>query len=177
MIVACSNAVPTRRGGACSEDAGSGGCDWARALAAHRVNTNSRRRYVRRNAEDECLGGKLHWRAGHAYAIPALHLFGKSGSAAADRGVLSGHRIHMTRKTITATSMSAALIVAVAFAAAIAASPVDAADPVEEGRFVWHDLLTKDVNAAKRFYGELFGWRFEDIRRGDRPYVLARLGG
>jgi hypothetical protein len=82
----------------------------------------------------------------------------------------------MTRKSITATSMTAALILAAAFAAALAPASVDAADPVEQGRFVWHDLLTKDVNAAKRFYGELFGWRFEDIRRGDRPYVLARLG-
>jgi predicted enzyme related to lactoylglutathione lyase len=40
---------------------------------------------------------------------------------------------------------------------------------------VWHDLLTTDVNAAKRFYGDLFGWRFEDTKRGDRPYVIARL--
>jgi uncharacterized protein len=106
-----------------------------------------------------------------------LHLFGKSRPTRPIAVVVSVHPINMTRKSITATSMSAALIVAAAFAAAIAPSPVDAADPVEQGRFVWHDLLTKDVNAAKRFYGELFGWRFEDIRRGDRPYVLARLGG
>ena len=82
----------------------------------------------------------------------------------------------MTRTSITASSMSAALLLA-AFAAAIAPMSVDAADPVEPGRFVWHDLLTKDVNAAKRFYGELFGWRFEDTKRGERPYVLARSGG
>src|SRR5215510_14223784 len=82
----------------------------------------------------------------------------------------------MTRKSITATSASAALVLA-AFAAATAPAPVDAADTVETGRFVWHDLLTKDVSAAKRFYGDLLGWRFEDTRRGDRPYVLARSGG
>ncbi len=28
------------------------------------------------------------------------------------------------------------------------------------GKFVWHDLMTKDVPAVKKFYGELFGWRF-----------------
>ena len=44
----------------------------------------------------------------------------------------------------------------------------------ESGRFVWHDLMTRDVDAARRFYGELFGWRFEDTTRGERPYVLAR---
>ena len=69
----------------------------------------------------------------------------------------------MTRTSITATSFSAALVLTAAFAAAIAPASVDAADPVEQGRFVWHDLLTKDVSAARRFYGELFGWRFEDI--------------
>jgi predicted enzyme related to lactoylglutathione lyase len=83
----------------------------------------------------------------------------------------------VTRKSITATSMSVALVLAAAFAAALRPAPVDAADPVETGRFVWHDLLTKDVSAAKRFYGELLGWRFEDTKRGDRPYVLARSGG
>jgi len=79
----------------------------------------------------------------------------------------------MTRKWITTLL---ALVVAVAFAAAIAPDSADAADPVDPGRFVWHDLLTKDVGAAKRFYGGLFGWRFEDTKRGERPYVLARSG-
>jgi uncharacterized protein len=80
----------------------------------------------------------------------------------------------MIRKLMTAMSMSAALVLAAAFA--VASAPADAADPVETGRFVWHDLMTKDVSAAKRFYGELLGWRFDDTRRGDRPYVLARAG-
>ena len=72
--------------------------------------------------------------------------------------------------------MSAALVLAAAFAVANAPGSADAADPVETGRFVWHDLMTKDVSAAKRFYGELLGWRFDDTKRGDRPYVLARSG-
>jgi predicted enzyme related to lactoylglutathione lyase len=83
----------------------------------------------------------------------------------------------MTRTSITATSLGAALVLAAAFAAALTSAPVDAADAVETGRFVWHDLLTKDVSAAKRFYGELLGWRFEEAKRSDRPYVVARSGG
>jgi uncharacterized protein len=51
---------------------------------------------------------------------------------------------------------------------------VAAKAPVEPGRFVWHDLLSKDVNAAKRFYGGLLGWEFENITRNNRPYVIAR---
>jgi predicted enzyme related to lactoylglutathione lyase len=27
-----------------------------------------------------------------------------------------------------------------------------------QGRIVWHDLMTTDVDSAKRFYGALFGW-------------------
>ena len=67
-------------------------------------------------------------------------------------------------------------VIAAAFAAALAQGSAHAAAPVDSGRFVWHDLLTKDIGAAKRFYGELFGWHFEDTSRGDRPYVLARSG-
>jgi hypothetical protein len=30
------------------------------------------------------------------------------------------------------------------------------------GKIVWHDLITHTPEASKRFYGELFGWEFED---------------
>ena len=73
----------------------------------------------------------------------------------------------LTAISIAATTAVAALIVATT------TGPALAADPVEPGRFVWHDLLARDVGAARRFYGDLLGWRFEDTRRGDRPYVLA----
>ena len=83
----------------------------------------------------------------------------------------------MTLKLFTTTSLSTLCVLAVAFGFANAPAPAAAADPpVEPGSFVWHDLLTKDVAGAKRFYGELFGWRFEDTKRGDRPYVIARVG-
>lgn len=31
------------------------------------------------------------------------------------------------------------------------------------GKFVWADLVTDDVAAASRFYGQLFGWTFQDV--------------
>src|SRR5688572_21354057 len=65
---------------------------------------------------------------------------------------------------------------AVAFAGSVVNAPASAAVVIETGRFVWHDLMTRDVAAARRFYGDLLGWRFEDVKRGDRPYVLARSG-
>ncbi|MGB6449436.1 MAG: VOC family protein, partial [Steroidobacteraceae bacterium] len=44
------------------------------------------------------------------------------------------------------------------------------------GKVVWADLVTPDLDGAKRFYGALFGWTFRAVP-GDRDYTLALLGG
>jgi predicted enzyme related to lactoylglutathione lyase len=41
-------------------------------------------------------------------------------------------------------------------------------------RFVWHDLNTKDLDSSKRFYGEIFNWRFDASDNG--PYVHITAG-
>jgi hypothetical protein len=41
-------------------------------------------------------------------------------------------------------------------------------------RFVWHDLNTKDLDSSKRFYGEIFNWRFDKSDNG--PYVHITAG-
>jgi hypothetical protein len=43
------------------------------------------------------------------------------------------------------------------------------------GKFIWRDLLTDDVAAAKRFYGGLFGWEFADV--ADGAYVVISHRG
>ena len=45
------------------------------------------------------------------------------------------------------------------------------------GRFVWYDLVTNDVRAAQIFYGQLFGWEFEDVPAHPGQFVLIRLDG
>ena len=35
-----------------------------------------------------------------------------------------------------------------------------------EGAFVWNELSTRDAGAAKKFYGELLGWRFKEGQVG-----------
>lgn len=82
----------------------------------------------------------------------------------------------MTVKLLVALSIGAAFVLATASGATVALSGA-AADTVTQGRFVWRDLMTRNVTEAKRFYGELLGWRFEDTRRNERPYVLARAAG
>lgn len=46
------------------------------------------------------------------------------------------------------------------------------------GTFSWADIATTDQEAAKAFYGGLFGWELEDLPAGpDAVYTMARLGG
>ena len=55
-------------------------------------------------------------------------------------------------------------------------------DQRHAGKVVWHDLLTNTPEASRRFYGELFGWEFEQPRvfigvgSGD-SYMLIRHKG
>jgi predicted enzyme related to lactoylglutathione lyase len=44
------------------------------------------------------------------------------------------------------------------------------------GKVIWADLVTPDLETAKRFYGALFGWTFRDVP-GDPNYSLVLLDG
>jgi predicted enzyme related to lactoylglutathione lyase len=52
----------------------------------------------------------------------------------------------------------------------IVAGPTGIRDP---GQLVWADLLTDDVAAAQKFYGDVFGWQF----LGDDEYLQASRDG
>jgi uncharacterized protein len=41
-------------------------------------------------------------------------------------------------------------------------------------RFVWHDLNTKDLDGSKKFYGEVFNWKFE--ASAGSPYLHIKAG-
>ena len=44
------------------------------------------------------------------------------------------------------------------------------------GRFVWYELLTTDMEAAKAFYAEVVGWGTQDASMPDLPYTLFTAG-
>ena len=44
------------------------------------------------------------------------------------------------------------------------------------GKIIWRDLLTNDPAASQRFYGELFGWTFENLD-ANSAYTLIRHNG
>jgi predicted enzyme related to lactoylglutathione lyase len=62
--------------------------------------------------------------------------------------------------------------------AAIAAiQPASVGDmPMPEGVFVWDELSTTDPEAAKDFYGSLFGWETEDTDMGGMTYTIFQRG-
>ena len=45
------------------------------------------------------------------------------------------------------------------------------------GMPLWIDLATTDIAAARKFYGELLGWEFQELDGENSGYVLARREG
>jgi predicted enzyme related to lactoylglutathione lyase len=43
------------------------------------------------------------------------------------------------------------------------------------GRFIWYELMTKDVEAAKAFYTGALGWSAEEWP-GESPYTVLKAG-
>lgn len=89
-------------------------------------------------------------------------------------------RPHNKRKGVSAFVMIA--LVMSGIAACTTASRPDlsgmtfADDPLL-GKVVWHDLITEDLAAARKFYGGLFGWTFEETKgRNGKDYAIARSG-
>lgn len=45
------------------------------------------------------------------------------------------------------------------------------------GSFYWNELMTRDAEKAKRFYGATLGWTFEPMEGGGGPtYWVAKVG-
>jgi hypothetical protein len=46
----------------------------------------------------------------------------------------------------------------------------------QHGAFSWFELMTTDTEAAKTFYGQLFGWEMEDTPLEDTTYSVIKVG-
>jgi len=44
------------------------------------------------------------------------------------------------------------------------------------GRFVWHELMTPDVEKSKGFYAELLGWTFQAMPMPGMDYTMVMSG-
>ena len=49
----------------------------------------------------------------------------------------------------------------------------------DHGRFIWYELITPDMAGAKRFYGDLLGWKAQDLppMGGAEPYAILSADG
>ena len=45
----------------------------------------------------------------------------------------------------------------------------------EHGMFSWNELMTDDIDAAKAFYSEVFGWSIEDVPMPGMTYSLVKI--
>jgi predicted enzyme related to lactoylglutathione lyase len=52
-------------------------------------------------------------------------------------------------------------------------------DAVTTGRFGWNELATTDPAAARKFFGGLLGWSYDEMPMpgGGGSYVIAKAGG
>ena len=46
----------------------------------------------------------------------------------------------------------------------------------QHGAFSWNELMTSDVDGAKKFYSELLGWHMQDVPSCDMGYTMAKAG-
>ncbi len=44
------------------------------------------------------------------------------------------------------------------------------------GHFHWNELVTRDVEKAKKFYGDTVGWTFDPMPMPDGTYWVAKMG-
>jgi uncharacterized protein len=49
--------------------------------------------------------------------------------------------------------------------------------PYPHGHFVWYELVTTDVDAAKAFYAEVMGWRTRDLSMPGMAFTLFTVSG
>lgn len=47
----------------------------------------------------------------------------------------------------------------------------------EPATMVWHELLSRDLEAAREFYATVFGYDLETIDAGGTPYIVCSIGG
>ena len=44
------------------------------------------------------------------------------------------------------------------------------------GQFCWNELMTRDIERAKKFYAETLGWKFDGMPMPTGTYWVAKVG-
>ena len=87
------------------------------------------------------------------------------------------HGAMKTIRSLAAAVVLTAALIACTGPGAERITDIELSDEPLTGKFVWHDLITDDPGAARRFYGGLFGWSFEaTVHPNGGDYTLIRNG-
>lgn len=81
-----------------------------------------------------------------------------------------------TRQRFAALTAILALLAGGAMAAP-AFPPIGIAGQQHAGKFVWFDLVTDDLSAARKFYGAVFGWEFRAVDGAPASYTVIQHAG
>jgi len=86
------------------------------------------------------------------------------------------HPLRIFRLTFLA--LAAGMVATFASAAPPSLPPINqpATNQRLAGKLIWFDLLTDNVDAAKQFYGPVFGWKFADVPNSQRRYSVISAG-
>ena len=89
------------------------------------------------------------------------------------------HRMLRTGPLILALALASLALASCSSVTGPTASSVSLSSDPLVGKFLWHDLLTDNVDLTRQFYSAVLGWTFENtVRPGDGgPYTLIKSGG
>lgn len=45
----------------------------------------------------------------------------------------------------------------------------------KKGEFCWVDLMTSDLDAARKFYTDIFGWSYSEMKTPEGPYLFSSI--
>ncbi|MDH4072291.1 MAG: VOC family protein [Gammaproteobacteria bacterium] len=83
----------------------------------------------------------------------------------------------MIKQKIVATLVAALVVASCATGVRPDLSGMSFSSKPLAGKIIWHDLISEDMDSAKRFYSGLFDWTFTDSQTPDgRTYAVARSG-
>jgi|SRR5581483_6432061 len=124
------------------------------------------------------VNGQNHggfWKSEGDHAYWLAHVSVEDADATAERARAGGGSI--LHGPMDMPEVGRFVILADPQGAVISAYQPEGEGPAASGVFVWDELMTTDVEGAKQFYGDVFGWTSNDMEMGAvGPYTILRAG-
>jgi predicted enzyme related to lactoylglutathione lyase len=90
---------------------------------------------------------------------------------------LSTGRLPIVKRVLRAATAATLLALMGAAIAAPSFPPIGMPGQQHPGKFIWFDLVTDDLTAARDFYGAVFGWKFRPVAGAPASYTVVEHAG